>query len=109
MNTTLYVDEVNTLPDIDAETLDEYNYDDTATVAFLDKVSDLTLDYSYLVDLYKLAAARMFSADPEIGITILMSYDFLHLYYPMLCVFSQSPSTFTTNNTYYVKLMKKLS
>lgn len=109
MNTTLYVDEVNTLPDIDAETLDEYNYDDTASVAFLDKVCDLTLDYSYLVDLYKIAAARMFSTDPEIGITILMSYDFLYLYYPMLCVFSQSPSTFTTDNIYYVKLMKKLS
>ena len=108
MNTTIYYDNVNDLPNIDEETLDEYNYDDNAMSAFLDKVSDLTMDQPDFQKLYDLAAAKMISTDREIGITILMSYDFLYLFYPLLREYAISPSDFTLDNEYYVKLIKKL-
>lgn len=108
MDVSKYVDNVHNLPNMDEETLDEYNYDEHRVSAFMDKVADATLHNDEYVYLYQLAAAKMISTDCHIGIAILCSYDFLYLFYPLLCSYSQSPQTFTQNDPHYVKLVKKL-
>lgn len=117
MDTSKYIDNVNTLDDIDDETLDEYNFDGEKVNTFLSVVVQYTIHIPEFKHIYKLAAARMFSLDPEIGITILLCYDYLYLFYPLLCDFihntvgsntSISPFVFETN-TYYTQLQTKLT
>lgn len=108
MDVSKYVDDVHNLPDMDEETLDEYNYEVDSVSAFMDKVSDATIDNDVFVYIYKLAASKMISTDCQIGIAVLCSYDFLYLFYPMLCSYSHSPQTFSQNDPNYVKLVKKL-
>ena len=110
MDTSKYVDNVNTLPDMDNETLDEYNFDDEKVHAFLSQIVHHTIQLPEFQHIYELAAARMFSVDKEIGITILLSYDYLYLFYPLLCDFIHGtyPFQFQTN-TNYTELLRKLT
>jgi hypothetical protein len=66
---------------IDAETLDEYHYDEAAVSRFLDTVSRHTKDVPAFQRLYVAAAALMISEDVEVGMSILCSYDYLCLFY----------------------------
>lgn len=118
MDTSKYIDNINTLDDVDAETLDEYNFDGEKVDAFLSLVVKYTIHVPEFKHIYELAAARMFSIDPEIGITILLSYDYLYLFYPLLwdfihntigCDTSTSKSFPFQTNTYYTELLRKLS
>jgi hypothetical protein len=110
MDTSKYVDNINTLPDVDDETLDEYNFDNEQVDVFLNKIVQTTMSIPEFQHIYELAAARMFSIDKEIGITILLSYDYLYLFYPLLCDFIHTPSSFQfQSNTYYTELLRKLS
>lgn len=108
MDTSIYVDNVNNLPNMDEETLDEYNFDELSTSKFLDKIYRVTSDNSDFMSLYKLAAAKMISMDHHIGIAILCSYDYLYLFYPLLCDYTQNKKIDVKENMNYVKLMKKM-
>lgn len=111
MDTSKYIDNVNTLDDVDDETLDEYNFDSQQVDAFLSRIVHHTIQIPEFKHIYELAAARMFSVDPEIGITILLSYDYLYLFYPLLCDFIHNTSTpfpFQTN-IYYTQICSKLA
>ena len=105
MDTTKYYDDVQHLPDLDDETLDEYNYDEPSVSAFIDRVSALTIQHPLFQTLYDVAAAKMFSTDREIGITILLSYDYLTMYYPLLCFYEQSPEMVQPTHEYYTRLL----
>lgn len=63
--------------DIDDITLDEYMYDEEAVSNTLEKIYADTKNEPKFQTLYELAAAKMISLDREIGLTVLMTYDYL--------------------------------
>lgn len=89
---------------IDDETLDESDYDEVAVSAFLDQIYAKTKDNPLFCSIYDLAAAKMISEDREIGLTILLSYDYLWAFYPCLCEYNDHPETFSETNEWYVRL-----
>ncbi len=64
-------------PKVSPETIDEYNYDAEAVAEYLDGVYKSTKSRPEFQRLYVAAAALMFSEDKEIGLAVLLSYDYL--------------------------------
>ena len=93
---------------IDDETLDENDYDEDSVSAFLDNIYEKTKTEPLFHTLYDAAAAKMISEDREIGLTILLSYDYLWAFYPCFCDYTQHPETFSETNDWYTVLLKKL-
>ncbi len=108
MDVSKYYDNVQHLPDLDNETLDEYNYDEHSVSVFIDRVVALTMQHPLFQILYDTAAAKMFSTDREIGIAILLSYDYLIIFYPLLCLYEQSPEVIEKTHEYYTRLLLAL-
>lgn len=76
---------------LDDVTRDEIAYDEDAVTAFMTAVWKHTKTNADLCELYQCVAGTMFSTDPEIGLAILFSYDYLPMFYPILYSFSQHP------------------
>ena len=94
---------------LDEETRDENEYDiDSASVAMDKILYDITKNSLFLYVLDK-AAARMFSTDREIGMTILFSYDYLDVFHECLVHFYTNENEFTDTTDCYVELLKRLS
>ena len=79
---------------IDDISLDEFDYDEILTSALLDSIYEDTKSIPAFKTLYEKAAATMMSCDPTIGIAILFSYSFAHLFHK--CV-----SKYVTHSTNY--------
>uniref|UniRef100_A0A6C0E9D8 Uncharacterized protein n=1 Tax=viral metagenome TaxID=1070528 RepID=A0A6C0E9D8_9ZZZZ len=95
--------------DLDDETRDENDYDiDSAAIAMNTVLHDITKNSFFLYLLDK-AAARMFSTDREIGLSILFSYDYLDVFHNCLVYFYTNESEFTDTTDCYVELLKRLS
>ena len=62
---------------MDEITLDEYMYDEESVSNALAQIYRATKDNPRFQHLYDLAAAQMISMDREIGLTVLMTYDYL--------------------------------
>ena len=104
--------------EIEDETLDEFLYDTDNMSNYLDTVYSLTKTNPIFSRLYGLAAERMFSTDPEIGLAVIYSYDYLDLFFPLLCMFlreldhdlhrefSFPLEPVDETNSYYILLMK---
>lgn len=73
---------------------DEIEYDEENMSKALDEVYDYTYTNPFFKDLYSLAAIHMMSEDITIGLAILFSYDFLHLFHPCLYIFHHKPHLF---------------
>lgn len=95
--------------DIDTETLDENDYDDQSVNTFLDTIYENTRNHPLFQSLYDNAAAKMISENREIGLAILLSYDYLWAFYPCYCEYMNNPSTFTHTNIWYITLTKILN
>jgi len=108
MDTSKYYENVQTLSDLDDETLDEYNYDEHSVSVFIDRVSALTIHIPLFQTLYDAAAAKMFSTDREIGIAILLSYDYLAVFYPLITLFERYPDGLTPTHEYYTRVLSVL-
>ena len=67
--------------DMDDITLDEYMYDEEAVSNTVNSMYQKTKDDFRFQQMYDLAAARIISTDREMGIPVLMTYDFLWLFY----------------------------
>ena len=65
------------LKDIDAETQDEYNYDEECISSTMSLLFSYTKDNTYFNKLYDMAASKMISTNREIGQAVLFSYDYL--------------------------------
>ena len=63
--------------DMDDITLDEYMYDEEAVSSTLSRIYNDTKNEPKFQELYEMAAAKMISMDREIGLTVLMTYDYL--------------------------------
>lgn len=73
--------------DIDEVSRDELEYDEEAAKQAMDYVFRTTKKNPIFNELYLLAAARMFSTDPEIGLSVLFSYDYLEIFHYCLVSF----------------------
>ena len=96
-------------PKVSEETIDEYNYDGVAVAKYLDNVYDATKDRPEFQRLYIAAAALMFSEKPDIGLAVLMSYDYLACFYQIYNAFSMNPTTWSAQeDDFYQKLIERI-
>jgi hypothetical protein len=94
--------------DLDEETIDELTYDDQAMSTYLDGVYQNTHTNSLFSRLYLSAAALMLSTNPEIGLAILFSYDYLASFHLCYQSFLVDPNLFSESNRFYDSLIKRL-
>jgi hypothetical protein len=74
----------------------------------LEFILEKTNDNPIFKELYVLASSKMFSENPDIGLVILLSYDFLKLFYPILVEYIHY-GTINTNNLNFLKTQLTLS
>ena len=65
------------IEDLDDETEDELLFDENAMIKSMDFIYEKTNNNAYFIELYKIAASKMFSEDENIGLAVLFSYDYL--------------------------------
>jgi len=113
--TKYYSDEMLNVAELDqetdpdsAETLDELNYDDQAMSKYLDTVYTQTQSNVLFQRLYLSAAGLMLSTNPEIGLAILMSYDYMACFYLCYNSYLLSPDEFRENNQFYASLIERI-
>ena len=96
-------------PKVSEETIDEYNYDSAAVGIYLDRLYAKTKDHPEYQELYKLAAALMFSENPEIGLAVLMSYDYLAWFYASYSTFLKDEQHWSKDtDEFYQKLVERI-
>ena len=107
MNTTNYPVQCDD-PTIDVECRDEMMYDEEAVNQFMDTTYEKTSKSPLFMKLYEKAAGFMFSTDPDIGMTILLGYDYLDAFVPCIESFMKEPATFGETTPQYQELVKRL-
>jgi len=82
MNPTNYPDisEMN----LDEITKDEQSYDLDAANITMDYIFEITKTIPEVINLYEKTASFMFSTDPNIGLTIMLGYDYLDLFHQLI-------------------------
>ena len=96
-------------PKVSEETIDEYNYDATAVAIYLDKLYKETKDHKEFQRLYIAAAALMFSENPEIGLAVLMSYDYLAWFHSVYTNYLHSTDSWSADaDEFYKKLIDRI-
>lgn len=95
-------------PNVSAETIDEYNYDVDAVKTYLDNVYSNTKSHPAFQRLYSAAAALMFSENTEIGLAVLMSYDYLAWFYPCYQNYLKNGEKMVENCEFYCRLMGRI-
>ena len=82
MNPTNYPDisEMN----LDEITKDEQSYDLDAANITMDYILKITNTIPEVINLYEKTASFMFSTDPNIGLTIMLGYDYLDLFHQLI-------------------------
>jgi hypothetical protein len=95
-------------PNVSPETIDEYNYDADAVRVYLDKVYAATKDRPEFKRLYSAAAALMISENPEIGLAVLMSYDYLYWFNNTYSAFVSDPESYNETEEHYDRLIQRI-
>ncbi len=96
-------------PKVSPETIDEYNYDTEAVAKYLDFVYANTKDRPEYQRLYLAAAALMFSENPEIGLAVLMSYDYFAWFYNSYSLFFKNSAEWNAEtDEFYCKLIERI-
>jgi hypothetical protein len=67
--------------DLDEVTKDEVRYDLDAANVILEYIFEVTKSIPEFMKLYEKTASFMFSTDPNIGLTIMLGYDYLDLFH----------------------------
>jgi len=107
MSSTNYPD-LNAYQDMDDVTRDEMEYDEEAARDTLTFLYDKTINNEIFKELYRLAALKMFSLELDIGLSILLSYDYLEIFHYCLVSFFENEAGFDSTNKGVVELMKRL-
>lgn len=94
--------------DIDSISNDENNYDSNAVFDSMNYIYYITKNEPLFIGLYEKAAAKMFSTDKNIGLSILYSYDYFKLFHLCLQDFTNSDIVFNSNNIHYQNLNNQL-
>ncbi len=95
--------------EIDEETGDEQYYEEESMTKLLDEIYALTSQHHLFKELYEIAAGKMLSLNPEIGLAVLMSYDYLFLFYTCVLEYKSSPDSFNENTQSYVRIKEKIT
>ena len=96
-------------PKVSEETIDEYNYDAEATAKYLDGVYRETKDRPEYQRLYTAAAALMFSENLEIGLAVLMSYDYLAHFHSSYSLFLKNKTEWKpAADEFYQRLIERI-
>ena len=95
-------------PDLDDETRDELEYDQEVALAAMDWIFDKTHTNTLFQKLYKNAAGKMLSINYDIGLAVLMSYDYLVVFHNCLKEFVKNPGLFDETNPVYLSVLEKL-
>ena len=96
-------------PKVSPETIDEYNYDSEAVAKYLDRVYEQTRSRPEFQRLYVAAAALMFSENPDIGLAVLFSYDYLAHFFQIYANYSKSPAEWSAQeDEVYQKLIDRI-
>jgi hypothetical protein len=96
-------------PKVSEETIDEYNYDGNAVNAYLDRIYSETKHRPEFQRLYIAAAALMFSEDKEIGLAVLMSYDYLAWFHSIYSAYLKKPDSWNAqDDEFYLKLIERI-
>jgi hypothetical protein len=77
----------------DDETRDELLFDTDAVEAGMNSVFDKTRDVPMFHELYVAAAGAMLSENPDIGLAVLMSYDYFADFAVSLTAYFEAPET----------------
>jgi len=94
--------------DIDLVSNDESNYDDAVVTKVMDEIEMVTRESAAFVDLYWRAAAKMFSTDTSIGLSVLFSYDYAALFHACLCAYRADPDAFSVDHPAYRTILQKM-
>lgn len=94
--------------EIDDITNDENNYDEESMSKSMDIIYEKTRNHILFQNLYQHGAAKMFSLDQEIGLAVLCSYDYFHLFHMCLKDSFDDSTTFSEKSESYVSLVKKI-
>lgn len=92
---------------IDNESRDELEYDEKTMSVALDRIYANTNDHRLFKEIFEKAAGCMLSIDPEIGLAVLCSYDYLDVFIPCYREYMLT-GIFDTTSIYYVNLQNKL-
>ena len=94
--------------EIDEVTRDENNYDEYHAKKALDFIYENTNNHPLFMKLYEQAAGHMLSLDKTIGLSVLCSYDYLHLFHKCVQCFMSDPETLTETHPSYIKIKNAL-
>jgi hypothetical protein len=92
---------------IDDESKDELEYDEVAMSASLDLIYAKTKNHPLFIEIYEKAAGCMLSTNPEIGLAVLCSYDYLDVFVPCYREYMLN-GIFDTTSIYYIHLFNKV-
>lgn len=108
-NILAFVKSEEEVDDIDEITRDEWDFDQDAITKLFDFIYSAT--GTLFDEMYKKAAGFMLSEDPNIGLAVLFSYDYLMDFHPVLCDyfrFIKDKSTFESSMPSMVHLRQRL-
>jgi hypothetical protein len=91
--------------EVDPETLDEFEYDNSAMSEFLDHIYAATRQNELFRELYSSAAALMFSENEEIGLAVLCSYDYLLYFYSCFITYMEATKPFDRTTPEYARIL----
>jgi|TARA_B110000093_G_C12958067_1_gene405819 hypothetical protein len=101
---SLSVSDIYSKDEIDEESLDEMMLDSDALDTYMEYLFILTRNTNDFQDLYKKAAARMFSLDMKIGQAVLCSYDTFKWYHSCVWFYIVDPTTIISSLPEFKKL-----
>lgn len=95
--------------DIDEESLDEMLYDENAVECSLNRIYENTKDNNAFQKIYLEAASKMISMNPETGLAILLSYDYLKEFATLLHYYEDNLDSDIENTAEYQNVYSKLT
>ena len=94
--------------DVDDISRDELLYDNKAVQIKMDEIYAATKNDSLWIELYELAAAKFFSTNKEIGLTVLFSYHYFPGFYNCWIDYSSNNNSWSKTNSSYLFLKSML-
>jgi hypothetical protein len=107
--TNIVMDPSLNLADLDEETLDEQHFDMEAASRTMDAIWDSTKSNVQFQKIYEKAAAIMLSQDKEIGLAVLISYDYLDVFHACFCRFMRESGTFAETSPEYLAVLERFA
>lgn len=87
---------------------DDDGYDNERVTTVLDQLWYWTKDHPLFYHVYDKAASFMLSENPEIGLSVLLSYDNLPFFHCMLAAYWKLGEKFGSDHSAYIELRDKL-